>query len=780
MNTKFSVIKKIKISSEVDDVTPPAAGGRDDDCSIAASTISTNAFSNDTVDLFDRSEGDSKSTNISTIDRSGVFEQLTNYTLGVLDNFLPGGTGVKENIGNVVFNVHHFTQFLFDGHYIYVYSPKKNEENIHEPRKWTFFYVPILQPVQSSLLSPWVSLNKLEVRIRLALGTSKVQEAARQAIINQFDDETVQKYSRSWVIAPLMLDSLSAYIVTAGSIPVPGVTPFRIDNPNSDTIILRFASLTKEVSLVIAAGLLIGDFDIEVSLYFSGMHRVRTNMMTITATQIQSVLSKTIADGGVTNVTYIHREQATNFIAKYLTNVKKLIYIEDFNANTSLMTYGLQEQLGSIFQESMSNAKEIHIKANAFNQVWQSIDLHPDRITSEMNKMFTFNQTETDKRNNKENYYSINQLKDCPLPSHTTLQTRLQTLFISCNRNPDNNQQNTKNQEYENATHDVVSETDIKNAASQVSIEGSWQGTKFIPKSFKVFRLIDVVDRLQVAIISKQLLAEKANGAVIRRISASASLSNALNIFASLDNATLFASLENTTLLTLLNNTNLTPIINIDNPNLSVPTSSFLTGEIKLYAGSSSPESPWLLCDGSIVSRTEYSRLFSVIGTKYGQGNNSQTFRLPDLRGRIPMGVDSEQIRLINATDIGREGGQTSHTLTIDQLPTHRHDSGTFETSSDGHHTHHIHDPGHNHGGFTNTYAVSSSSRNSYGEHNSQTNGYRQWQSFIIPPAVTKISLQSNGNHTHKLTGHSGIIGQNQSFSILPPFQTFYYIIYAN
>jgi hypothetical protein len=309
--------------------------------------------------------------NASPLTHLSMFNQLPNYTsLNAITELLqPGSASAKETTGNVVFNVHHFTQFLFDGNHVYIYSPKKNDENINHPQKWTFFYIPVLQPMQASLLSPWVSINKLEIRVRIALGTPKVEEAARQAIADQFDPETAEKYSKSWVIAPLMLDSLSAYIVTVGSTPIPGVIPFHIDNPNSNVITFRFVTLAEEVTSAGAAGLLTGDFDIEISLYFSGMHRVKTNMMTITATQLQSILSKTAADGGGTNSTYIHRDQASSFVGKYVTNVRKLIYIEDPNANMSMLAYGLNEQLTALFQESITNAKEIRIKADAFNQV---------------------------------------------------------------------------------------------------------------------------------------------------------------------------------------------------------------------------------------------------------------------------------------------------------------------------------------------------------------------------------------------------------------------------
>ncbi len=48
----------------------------------------------------------------------------------------------------------------------------------------------------------------------------------------------------------------------------------------------------------------------------------------------------------------------------------------------------------------------------------------------------------------------------------------------------------------------------------------------------------------------------------------------------------------------------------------------------------------WLLCDGRAVSRTTYSKLFDVITTLYGAGDNSTTFNIPDLRGRSIVGRD--------------------------------------------------------------------------------------------------------------------------------------------
>jgi microcystin-dependent protein len=65
------------------------------------------------------------------------------------------------------------------------------------------------------------------------------------------------------------------------------------------------------------------------------------------------------------------------------------------------------------------------------------------------------------------------------------------------------------------------------------------------------------------------------------------------------------------------------------------------TGAISAYQGTSAPTG-WLLCDGSAVSRTTYSALFTVIGESCGQGDNSTTFNVPDYRGRFLRGVDGD------------------------------------------------------------------------------------------------------------------------------------------
>ena len=66
---------------------------------------------------------------------------------------------------------------------------------------------------------------------------------------------------------------------------------------------------------------------------------------------------------------------------------------------------------------------------------------------------------------------------------------------------------------------------------------------------------------------------------------------------------------------------------------------SLPAGLVFPYAGTSAP-SGYLLCDGSAVSRSTYSALFTAVATTYGTGDGSSTFNVPDLRGRVVAGKD--------------------------------------------------------------------------------------------------------------------------------------------
>jgi microcystin-dependent protein len=93
------------------------------------------------------------------------------------------------------------------------------------------------------------------------------------------------------------------------------------------------------------------------------------------------------------------------------------------------------------------------------------------------------------------------------------------------------------------------------------------------------------------------------------------------------------------------------------------------TGAVTAFAGATAPTN-YLLCDGSAVSRTTYSELFTLISTTYGVGDGSTTFNVPNLKGRMPVGLDATQSEF----DVrGETGGAKTVTLTSAEMPVHNH-----------------------------------------------------------------------------------------------------------
>tara|TARA_B100001093_G_scaffold324544_1_gene309749 strand:- start:2023 stop:2616 length:594 start_codon:yes stop_codon:yes gene_type:complete len=62
-------------------------------------------------------------------------------------------------------------------------------------------------------------------------------------------------------------------------------------------------------------------------------------------------------------------------------------------------------------------------------------------------------------------------------------------------------------------------------------------------------------------------------------------------------------------------------------------------GTIQSHSANTAP-SGWLICDGSPISRTTYSDLYSIVGTTWGSGDGSTTFTIPDFRGWFMRGLD--------------------------------------------------------------------------------------------------------------------------------------------
>ena len=91
-------------------------------------------------------------------------------------------------------------------------------------------------------------------------------------------------------------------------------------------------------------------------------------------------------------------------------------------------------------------------------------------------------------------------------------------------------------------------------------------------------------------------------------------------------------------------------------------------GQIQPYSINFPPKG-WAQCDGQILPIAQNQALFSLLGTSYG-GNGISTFALPDLRGRVPIGMGSGGGGVYS---VGQNAGETNVTLNLQQLPAHSH-----------------------------------------------------------------------------------------------------------
>lgn len=193
-------------------------------------------------------------------------------------------------------------------------------------------------------------------------------------------------------------------------------------------------------------------------------------------------------------------------------------------------------------------------------------------------------------------------------------------------------------------------------------------------------------------------------------------------------------------------------------------------GEIRMYGGATAP-SKWLLCQGQTLSRTTYASLFAVIGTAYGSGDGSTTFRLPDFRSRYARGANGDLGAsagslsvTTSSAGVHSHGGSTGSTsLTLEQLPSHSH-SGT--TGDAGNHNHGIVRP-------SGIGVVAG--------------GSGSWSGTSVETSFT----EGAGSHSHNFTTSSAGGGQGHSHAVTsdgshthtvdmaPPFVSVNYIIYT-
>lgn len=85
-------------------------------------------------------------------------------------------------------------------------------------------------------------------------------------------------------------------------------------------------------------------------------------------------------------------------------------------------------------------------------------------------------------------------------------------------------------------------------------------------------------------------------------------------------------------------------------------------GELRAFAVDPLPDG-WILLDGSILDADDYPALADVVPSSWLSGGN---INLPDMTGKTLVGSGTSYT-------IGDEGGEETHTLTVQEMPAHDH-----------------------------------------------------------------------------------------------------------
>lgn len=94
-------------------------------------------------------------------------------------------------------------------------------------------------------------------------------------------------------------------------------------------------------------------------------------------------------------------------------------------------------------------------------------------------------------------------------------------------------------------------------------------------------------------------------------------------------------------------------------------------GTVAMFAGQNCPDG-WLWCNGGVYKQSDYPKLYSIIGNYYGGSKQAGTFAVPNMTYRFPLGWGEGAAG--NIGTVGSTGGEDTHTLTFDEMPSHGHD----------------------------------------------------------------------------------------------------------
>lgn len=161
-------------------------------------------------------------------------------------------------------------------------------------------------------------------------------------------------------------------------------------------------------------------------------------------------------------------------------------------------------------------------------------------------------------------------------------------------------------------------------------------------------------------------------------------------------------------------------------------------GEIRIFAGNF-PPTGWALCNGQLMSISQNTALFSLLGTNYG-GDGRSTFGLPNLQGSAALMAG--QGSGLSLRSLGETGGEQTVTLTQAEMPIHSHTVNANNGSGD-----------------------------------QGTPGGNFWATARVGRQGTNMYTQNLGSPAQMNPQATGVAGSSQPHSNMPPYLVLTFII---
>jgi len=214
------------------------------------------------------------------------------------------------------------------------------------------------------------------------------------------------------------------------------------------------------------------------------------------------------------------------------------------------------------------------------------------------------------------------------------------------------------------------------------------------------------------------------------------------------------------------------------------------------FCGPAAPAGKWALCNGASLATATYPKLFNVLGYRYG--GSGGTFMVPNMAGRVPIGMDAAQPEFATT---GKSGGSfivpvPKHSHAMPHTHPNDHDHADFDSGQEK--TTHVHANDHDHPNVGATVSTSIRPSDNPGGTHSLVNAGADGTSASITdnPTVTVNIPPYDGNtgiettkHVHPVkipayVGKTGAVSAthtadygNANVELQPPFVTINYIV---